>query len=197
MGFLAMQIVIPLLGEGTDARIASAVGLILLAGGFTGIATTATYKARIDTRGFLYELSPPVPIDVLPGFLHPIAYATPTTWWLEASRRGLLGHGSPGVLGDLSDGTQLEDFHREQWGGTFGGPIRKDKAFVFVALEGITGNFTRPNLGRQHRVRRPLDPLFQQRHELRPLQPRRDRRQELIDHRPRIAPEPVRGPVHP
>jgi hypothetical protein len=42
MGFLAMQIVIPLLGEGTDARIASAVGLILLAGGFTGIATNAT-----------------------------------------------------------------------------------------------------------------------------------------------------------
>jgi hypothetical protein len=42
MGFLAMQIVIPILGEGTDARIASAVGLILLAGGFTGIATTAT-----------------------------------------------------------------------------------------------------------------------------------------------------------
>lgn len=42
MGFLAMQIVIPILGEGTDARIASAVGLILLAGGFTGIATNAT-----------------------------------------------------------------------------------------------------------------------------------------------------------
>ncbi len=42
MAFLAMQVVIPLLGEGTDARVASAVGLILLAGGFTGIATNAT-----------------------------------------------------------------------------------------------------------------------------------------------------------
>lgn len=41
-GFLAMQVVVPLLGGGTDARIASAVGLILLAGGFTGIATNAT-----------------------------------------------------------------------------------------------------------------------------------------------------------
>lgn len=40
-GFLALQIVVPLLGDGVDARIASAVGLILLAGGFTGIATTA------------------------------------------------------------------------------------------------------------------------------------------------------------
>jgi hypothetical protein len=43
MGFLAVQVVVPLLGEGTTgARIASAVGLILLAGGFTGIATNAT-----------------------------------------------------------------------------------------------------------------------------------------------------------
>lgn len=46
-GFLALQVVVPLLGEGTDARIASAVGLILLAGGFTGIATNATNP---DTR---------------------------------------------------------------------------------------------------------------------------------------------------
>jgi hypothetical protein len=53
------------------------------------------------------------------------------------------------LTGELSDGTSLEDFHREQWGGTFGGPIRQDKVFFFAALEGITGNFKRPNLGRQ------------------------------------------------
>ena len=54
--------------------------------------------------GALYLISGAIfPIDILPSFLHPIAYASPTTWWLEASRRGLLGHGSPGVLGDLSD----------------------------------------------------------------------------------------------
>lgn len=53
------------------------------------------------------------------------------------------------LAGELSDGSTLDDFHREQWGGTFGGPIKRDTAFVFVALEGITGNFTRPNLGRQ------------------------------------------------
>ena len=37
------------------------------------------------------------------------------------------------LTGDLSDGTKLEGFHREQFGGTFGGPIKKDKAFVFLA----------------------------------------------------------------
>lgn len=42
LAFLAMQVVLPFLHGGTDARIASALGLILLAGGFTGIATNAT-----------------------------------------------------------------------------------------------------------------------------------------------------------
>jgi hypothetical protein len=51
-----------------------------------------------------------------------------------------------GLTGDLSDGTKLEDFHREQFGGTAGGPITRDKMFFFGAIEGITGNFTRPNL---------------------------------------------------
>jgi ABC-2 type transport system permease protein len=55
--------------------------------------------------GALYLVSGAIfPIDVLPSFLHPIAYISPTTWWLEASRRGLLGHGSPGALGGMTDG---------------------------------------------------------------------------------------------
>jgi ABC-2 type transport system permease protein len=54
--------------------------------------------------GALYLLSGAIfPVDVLPGFLQPVAYVFPTTWWLEASRRGLLGHGAPGVLGTLPD----------------------------------------------------------------------------------------------
>ncbi len=58
--------------------------------------------------GALYLVSGAIfPIDLLPGFIHPIAYALPTTWWLEASRRGLLGHGSPGAIGDLSDGVVM------------------------------------------------------------------------------------------
>jgi Carboxypeptidase regulatory-like domain/TonB-dependent Receptor Plug Domain len=53
------------------------------------------------------------------------------------------------LTGDLSDGSKLEGFHREQYGGTVGGPIKKDKAFFFLATEGINANFERPNLSRQ------------------------------------------------
>jgi hypothetical protein len=52
-----------------------------------------------------------------------------------------------GLTSNLSDGTTLENFHREQFGGTIGGPIRQDRAFYFAALEGITGDFQRQNLG--------------------------------------------------
>jgi hypothetical protein len=45
-----------------------------------------------------------------------------------------------------SDGKPLKDFRREQFGGTIGGPISKDKSFFFFALEGIRENLTRANL---------------------------------------------------
>ncbi len=51
-----------------------------------------------------------------------------------------------GLTAKTSDGNSLKDFHREQFGGTLGGPIVKDKAFFFGAFEQITGNFTRANL---------------------------------------------------
>ncbi|MEP7083076.1 MAG: ABC transporter permease [Chloroflexota bacterium] len=58
--------------------------------------------------GGLYLVSGAIfPIDILPTFVQPIAYALPTTWWLEASRRGLIGHGSPGQLGTIPDGTVM------------------------------------------------------------------------------------------
>lgn len=50
---------------------------------------------------------------------------------------------------DTSDGKPLEGFHREQFGGTIGGPIVKNKAFYFFALESIRENLTRPNLSEQ------------------------------------------------
>ena len=53
-----------------------------------------------------------------------------------------------GLSSELSDGSKLEKFHREQFGGTIGGPIRRDRTFFFGAFEGITGNFERPNLSR-------------------------------------------------
>lgn len=48
-GFLAVQVVIQFLGEGTDARVASALGLVLLAGGFTGVATQAAADRAVGT----------------------------------------------------------------------------------------------------------------------------------------------------
>ena len=50
------------------------------------------------------------------------------------------------LTANTSDGKPLQDFHREQYGGTIGGPIRKDKAFYFFAFEGIHENLTRANL---------------------------------------------------
>ncbi len=51
-----------------------------------------------------------------------------------------------GLSSNTSDGKPLKDFHREQFGGTVGGPIVKDRAFYFGAFEQILGNLTRPNL---------------------------------------------------
>jgi outer membrane receptor for ferrienterochelin and colicin len=50
------------------------------------------------------------------------------------------------LTANASDGKPLKDFRREQFGGTIGGPIRKDKAFFFFALESIRERLTRANL---------------------------------------------------
>ena len=51
-----------------------------------------------------------------------------------------------GLTSNTSDGKPLKDFNRKQFGGTVGGPLVKDKAFFFVAFEGIREIFQRPNL---------------------------------------------------
>jgi Carboxypeptidase regulatory-like domain/TonB-dependent Receptor Plug Domain len=50
------------------------------------------------------------------------------------------------LASDTSDGKPLTDFHREQFGGTIGGPLVKNHAFYFGALEGIRENLLRANL---------------------------------------------------
>ena len=50
------------------------------------------------------------------------------------------------LTANTSDGKPLEGFHREQYGATIGGPFSKDKAFYFLAFEGIRENLERANL---------------------------------------------------
>ena len=45
-----------------------------------------------------------------------------------------------------SDGRPLDNFRRNQFGGSFGGPIKKDKLFFFAATEGIREDLSRKNL---------------------------------------------------
>src|SRR5262249_17018502 len=51
-----------------------------------------------------------------------------------------------GLSAETSDHQPLTDFHREQFGGTIGGPIIKDKVYFFGAFEQIISNLTRSNL---------------------------------------------------
>jgi hypothetical protein len=51
-----------------------------------------------------------------------------------------------GLTANTSDGMPLQDFRREQFGGTVGGPIIKDKLFFFGAFEQIFENLQRSNL---------------------------------------------------
>jgi hypothetical protein len=50
------------------------------------------------------------------------------------------------LTSNTSDGKPLEGFDREQFGGTVGGPLAQNKAFFFLAFEGVRENFQRPNL---------------------------------------------------
>ncbi|HEX7176705.1 MAG TPA: TonB-dependent receptor plug domain-containing protein, partial [Pyrinomonadaceae bacterium] len=50
------------------------------------------------------------------------------------------------LTANTSDGRSLTDFHREQFGGTVGGPIKRDRTFFFAAVESIRENLTRGNL---------------------------------------------------
>src|ERR1041385_8715057 len=50
------------------------------------------------------------------------------------------------LTSNTSDGKPLTDFRREQFGGSVGGPLRRDKVFFFLAFEGIRENLARENL---------------------------------------------------
>ncbi|MFN2498102.1 MAG: TonB-dependent receptor domain-containing protein [Pyrinomonadaceae bacterium] len=50
------------------------------------------------------------------------------------------------LTANTSDNKPLTGFHREQFGASLGGPIKKDKAFYFLAFEGVRENLDRENL---------------------------------------------------
>jgi hypothetical protein len=50
------------------------------------------------------------------------------------------------LTANTSDGKPLKDFRREQFGGNVGGPVKRNRAFFFVAAEQIFENLTRANL---------------------------------------------------
>jgi hypothetical protein len=50
------------------------------------------------------------------------------------------------LTSNTSDGKPLDNFHREQFGGSIGGPIKKDKMFAFGSFEQLFGSLRRSNL---------------------------------------------------
>ena len=50
------------------------------------------------------------------------------------------------LTANTSDGKKLDGFWRSQYGGTVGGPIKKDRSFYFLSFEGIRENLDRANL---------------------------------------------------
>jgi hypothetical protein len=50
-----------------------------------------------------------------------------------------------GLTSQLADGTSLNDYTREQFGGSLGGPIKKDKVFYFGTFEGTFTRYKKDN----------------------------------------------------
>jgi ABC-type multidrug transport system permease subunit len=94
--------------------LAIALGLVtLLFASFlvAGLSMLLTRQAIVLldglTLGFYLLCGVIFPIDLLPRVLQWVSLALPFTWWYEALRRFLLGHGSSARLGALGDGALL------------------------------------------------------------------------------------------
>jgi hypothetical protein len=50
-----------------------------------------------------------------------------------------------GLTGGLADGSSLIGYHQEDYGGSAGGPIKKDKLFFFGTYEGVNTRYSKAN----------------------------------------------------
>ena len=104
-----LRIDVPYLAAATFLGITAVIAIGIMMAGWCLQMRQEAWSYPEAIAGSLYLVSGAIfPIDLLPSFLQPIAYMMPTTWWLEASRRGLLGHGTPNsVLGTVPDETVM------------------------------------------------------------------------------------------
>ena len=94
----------PLLVASMVVGLGSIVALGLAVAGLCLTIRREAWSYPEAIAGGLYLLSGAIfPPDVLPAFLQPVALALPTTWWLEAVRRALLGAPTPDLLASVPD----------------------------------------------------------------------------------------------
>ena len=84
------------------------VSLGFFVAGFAMVMPRAAFTLNDGIAVALYLLCGVIfPVDLLPRALQWVALALPFTWWYEALRRFLLGHGSSRLLNGWSDGALM------------------------------------------------------------------------------------------
>jgi ABC-2 type transport system permease protein len=84
------------------------VSLGFLVAGIAMLLPRAAFSFNDGIAVALYLLCGVIfPVDLLPRALQAVALVLPFTWWYEALRRFLLGHGSSARLGAWSDGALM------------------------------------------------------------------------------------------
>ena len=84
------------------------VSLGFFVAGFAMLMPRAAFTLNDGIAVALYLLCGVIfPVDLLPRALQWVALGLPFTWWYEALRRFLLGHGSSARLGAWSDGALM------------------------------------------------------------------------------------------
>jgi ABC-2 type transport system permease protein len=87
----------PLFLSSTLLGVASLAALGVMLGGWTMMMARHFWSLGEAVSGALYLFTGAIfPLDVLPAWLRPLGFIFPVTYWLEVSRRALLGRGAVG-----------------------------------------------------------------------------------------------------